>query len=91
MSYTQDELSSIWKKLTDGTERDADDLLDVSELVNTFLLARIVTDIDIDVKQTMTLSIVAPYADGNSDSTTVSYTRQRRNKEAPWGAWERKN
>jgi hypothetical protein len=85
MSCTQDEVSSIWKKLAEETERDADDLLDVSELVNAFLLAGIVTDKD--VEQTLTLSTVAPYSD-SSDSTTVSYRRIRPNEEAPWGMWE---
>jgi hypothetical protein len=89
MSYTQDVLSSIWQKLTDGTERDADDLLDVSELVDMFLLAGIVTDKDLE--QTLMLSTVVTYSDSNSDPTTVSYTRIRLNKDAPWGKWERKN
>jgi len=90
MSYTQQELSSIWEKLTDGTERDADDLLDVSELVNTFLMAGIVTDTD--VEQTLTLSTVTPYHKDNSDSTTVSYTRRKHsNNEAMWREWVRKN
>jgi hypothetical protein len=87
ISCTQDELSSIWKKLTDGTECDAYGLLDVSDAVSaqTGLMP------DIDVEQALTLSTVAPYSDSNSDSTTVSYARIRPNKEALWGLWERKN
>ncbi|HEY0309244.1 MAG TPA: hypothetical protein VGB94_13870 [Acidobacteriaceae bacterium] len=74
MSYTQDELSSIWKKLTDGTEHDEVDWNIVS---------------DIDVEQTLSHSKVATYSDYNDNGRTVSYTRKRMNKEAPWGMWER--
>jgi hypothetical protein len=89
MFCTQDELSLIWKKLTDGTECDADGLLEVSETVSAYIQTGLAPDID--VEQTLTLSTVAPYSDSNSDSTTISYTRIRLNKEASWGMWERKN
>jgi hypothetical protein len=85
MPCTQDELSSIWKRLTDGTGCDEHGLLDVSESVSAFR-AR-----DTDVQQTLTLSIVAPYSDFNNNGAPVSYTRIRLSKEASWGMWERKN
>lgn len=88
MSYRQDVVSSIWKKLTDGTERDPDDLLDVSEFVNTFLQPKIVTNEDLE--QTLELYRVAPYSN-SGDSTTASYARIRLNNEAAWGGWESKN
>ena len=87
MSCTQDELSSIWKKLTDGTECDAYGQLDVSETVSAYIQTGLASDKD--VEQTLTLSTVAHYSDSNKDSTTVSYTRMRLNEEAPWGAWEK--
>jgi hypothetical protein len=89
MFCTQDELSSIWKKLTGGTECHAYGLLDVNETVSAYIQTGLAPDIDME--QTLTLSTVAPYSEFNSDSTTVSYTRIRLNKEAPWGMWEKKN
>lgn len=47
--------------------------------------------IDGDLEQTLRFPTVAPYNDFNSDSTTVSYTRIRPNKEATWGEWVGKN
>ncbi len=98
MSYTQIELSSIWKKLTDGTERDAYDELDVSALVSslnlTHLSARIVTNVDLEQTLAFSSSVgaVEPYDDyKDSDNTCGSYTRKRRNKKAPWGMWARTN
>jgi hypothetical protein len=85
MSYTQDELNSIWKKLTDGTECDAHGRLEVSEGVDAYIAD------DTDVEQAQTLSAAAPYSDFNSDGADVSYTRIRLSKEASCGIWERKN
>lgn len=87
-SYTQDAVNSIWKKLADEIELDQDDLLDVSEFVSEFLLAKILTDEDLE--QSLELHTVAPYSNSN-DSTTVSYTRERLNNEAAWGKWESRN
>jgi hypothetical protein len=85
ISCTQDELSSIWKKLTDGTGCDEHGRLDVGEGVDAYR-AR-----DTDVEQTVTLSAVAPYGDFNSDGADVLYTRIRLGKDASWGMWERKS
>jgi hypothetical protein len=85
MSFTQDELSSFWKKLADGTECDANGPLEVSEGVDAYIAY------DTDVEQTLALSAVASYGDFNSDGADVLYTRIRPSKEASWGMWERKN
>jgi hypothetical protein len=79
--YTQDELSSIWKKLTDGTEC-GEGSLEISRNV----CAR--KRIDIDVEQTLQFSSVAPYGDYRNDSTDVLYTRIRRDTETSWGDWK---
>ena len=39
MSYTQEELTSIWQRLTDDPERDEFGELDVSEMVESFRLS----------------------------------------------------
>jgi hypothetical protein len=85
MSFTQDELSSIWNRLADGSECDEYGRLDVGEGVDAHIGP------SIGLEQTLTLSAVAPYSDFNSDGADVSYTRMRLSKEASFGIWERKN
>jgi hypothetical protein len=90
MSYTQDELSSFWQNLADRTKYDA---LDVRVLA--------AMKIETAVEQTLmfpslfveveTYNDFNPPSDPPKDRTTISYIRIRRNKEAPWGVWERKN
>ena len=50
MSYTQEELNSIWQRLTDDPERDEFGELDVSEMVESLSLsmlkAKILTNTD---------------------------------------------
>lgn len=97
MSYAQNELSSVWKRLTDGTEHDAFDALDVAPLISgrnlAILWARIVTNTDVEQTLTFTVSVgaVEPYKDFDlpDDSTIESFTRKRGDKEAEWGEWER--
>jgi hypothetical protein len=99
MSYTQNELCSVWKKLTDGTEHDEFDALDVCALISSrnleTLWARIANVGDLEQTLTFTASIgaVEPYKDKDtdSDSTIGYYTRKRGNKEAEWGDWEGQN
>jgi hypothetical protein len=99
MPYTQNELSAIWKELTDGTERDAHDEIDVSALVSSrnlaLLMARIVTSLDVEQALTLSASVgaVEPYRDEDKDrgNTIGSYVRRRGDKEATWGLWERAN
>jgi hypothetical protein len=96
MSYTQNELSSVWEKLTDGTEHDAYDALDVSALISSRslsnLFARIETNEEVEQTLTFTASVgaVETYTDFDppNDSTIGFYTRKRENKEAKWGLWE---
>lgn len=96
MSYTQNELCSVWKKLTDGTEHDEFDELDIGALINSRdlanLWARSVTIGDLEQTLTFTASVgaVEPYKDldPTSDSAIGSYARKRENKEAEWGRWE---
>jgi hypothetical protein len=90
MSYTEDELNSIWQKITAGAEHEA--LFDIGALP--------VMKIETDVEQTLRfLSSVAevetyndfdPPSDLPRDHTTFSYTRKRESKEALWGLWEKK-
>ncbi len=97
MSYAQNELCSVWKKLTDGTEHDEFDALDVGALISSrnlaILWARIVTNTDVEQKLTFTASVgaVEPYKDFDlpDDSAIESFARERGNKEAEWGEWQR--
>jgi predicted nucleic acid-binding protein len=89
MSYTEDELSSIWQKLTDMAGYDA---LDACALTAIKIA-------DTDVEQTLEFDCsgleVETYKDFDPPSdppkirTTFSYTRKRLDKEAAWGQWER--
>jgi hypothetical protein len=82
VSYTQNELSSIWQRLKDGTEFVIDTMHDEQASIR----------FDGELEQTLEFSTVAPYSDSNNDSTTVSYTRRKHsNKEATWREWVRKN
>lgn len=91
MSYTEDQLSSIWHNLKDGTGYEALDGIGALTAIKS----------ETEVEQTLTFvsfkEKVEPYKDFDppsdlpKDRTTVSYTRKRRNKEATWGAWERNN
>src|ERR1700722_2669194 len=65
-SWTQDELSSIWDQLTDGTECDEHGWLDMSGAGNAY------KSHDTDVEQTLTRSAVATYGDFNSGGVPVS-------------------
>ena len=97
MFYAQNELCSVWKKLTDGTEHDEFDALDVGALISSrnleILLARIVNVGDLEQTLTFTASVggVEPYNDFDppDDSAIESYTRKRGNKQAEWGEWRR--
>jgi hypothetical protein len=81
-------VNSIWEELTDGTECDPHDSVDVSEFVDYFLLAAILTNEDLE--QALELRTVETYSN-SSESTSVSYKRERLNSEAPWGGWKVKN
>jgi hypothetical protein len=83
MSYREDELDSIWKKLKDGTECDADFQLDVGEGV----VANIYFDTDVDV----CFPAAATLNSFNGGGAGNYYTRIRLSKEAPWGMWVEKN
>jgi hypothetical protein len=72
----------------DGTARDIDELIDVSNLVNSFLLVKIVRNEDSE--QTLELYTVATYSN-SSDSTSDSYTRRALSNGAGWGEWESRN
>ena len=90
MSYTEDELSSIWQKITDGTGYDALDIGALSAM-----------KIETDVEQTLmfpssvveveTYNDFDPPSDLPTDRTTISYARKRESKVAPWGLWEKKD
>lgn len=73
--YAQDELSSIWQQLKDGTEPDED-------------LGSWSIRTDTETEQTLTLDTVRTYNDFDDDSTAKHWTRRRGNKEAVWGIWE---
>ncbi|MGO8719639.1 MAG: hypothetical protein ACLQMO_10515 [Acidobacteriaceae bacterium] len=77
-SYTQDELSSIWQQLKDGTE--PDEALVFSAHITA----------DRETEQAMMLSTQpTAYNDfDNDDSKARDYIRTRGNKEAVWGIWE---
>jgi hypothetical protein len=82
MPYTQDELSSIWQKLKDGTEIDP-----------TSFTAQITTDTPIE--ETMIIQPsgeVLTYTDidppsGATGTCSGIYNRIRGNKEKEWGQW----
>jgi predicted nucleic acid-binding protein len=85
MFYTEDELNSIWQKLTDMTGYEA---LDPCALT--------ATTRNTDVKQTLEFHCSGlaseTYRDFDPPSDppeTSSYTRKRLDKEAAWGQWER--
>jgi hypothetical protein len=83
MFFTQDQLSSIWERLPDGTECDEHGQLDVGEGVSAWIAY------DTDVEQTLMLSSVAPYSDSSSDGANVPYSGTRLSTKASWGRWER--
>jgi predicted nucleic acid-binding protein len=89
MSYTEDELNSIWQKRTDMTGYEA---LDACALTATIK--------NTDVEQTLEFHcsglVVETYKDFDPPSgppsdppKSFSYTRKRLDKEAAWGPWER--
>jgi predicted nucleic acid-binding protein len=86
MSYTDNELSSIWQKLTDVTGFEAVDACVLSA----------VKVADTDVEQTLEFRrsglVIETYRDFDPPSDppkTFSYTRKRLDKEAAWGQRER--
>ena len=98
MSYTQEELNSIWQKLMDGPERGKFEKLDVSAMVKSFglsdLTAGVVTHTDAEQAMAFLGSVdeVTSYTDFDSpgDDTTGTYARLRDNKERPWGEWKKR-
>jgi hypothetical protein len=96
MSYTQEELTSIWQRLTDHPERDEFGELDVSEMVESFSLSmlksRILTNTDTEqaIAFSRALNEVATYTDSDppSDAATGDYARLLDNKEGQWGVWK---
>jgi hypothetical protein len=96
MSYTQEELNSIWQRLTDDPERDEFEETDVSEMVESFSLsmlkAKILTNTDTEqaIAFGRALGEVATYTDFDppSDAATGDYARLRDNKEGQWGVWK---
>jgi hypothetical protein len=95
--YTQEELNSIWQKLTDGTEHDKFDELDVSAMVEScdlaLLKAGVVTNTDTEQVIAFSGSVggIMPYTDFDppSDTPTGTYARFRDNKEGLWTAWKK--
>ena len=72
-SYTQDELSSFWQRLKNGTESD-----EGSWSIRT----------DTETEQTLTLDTVRTYNDLDDVSAARQWTRKRENEEVVWGMWE---
>jgi|GEM_PF-6493318 hypothetical protein len=81
MSYTQNELSSIWQKAKDGNGIDAETCAYTCAYIS----------IDGELEQTLAFPTVEPYSDFNNGGSPVYYTRHKHSKEAPWGKWVRKN
>jgi hypothetical protein len=98
MSYTQEELDSIWQKLVDGPEPGEFEKLDVSAMVRSFglsdLTAGVVTYTDTEQAMAFLGSVdkVGAYTDFDSqrDDTAGTYARLRDNKEGPWGEWKKR-
>jgi len=96
MSYTQEELTSIWQRLTDGhPERDEYGELDVSAMVESFnlsvLKARIVTSTDTEQAIVFGRSVEGSATYGPSSNAILGdYARLRDNKEGQWGAWTKR-
>ena len=90
MSYTQEELNSIWQQLTDHPERNEFGELDVSEMVGKLL------PIDAEGENFDTRQDKKRRRASRSrftrfppdDAATGDYARLRDNKERQWGVWK---
>ena len=100
MPYTQEELNSIWQKLSDDPARDGFGWLDVGEMVKSFSLmtlgARVSTNKDTEQAIALGGAIDAitefdllSDEDSANDARGV-YARRRDNKEGPWGEWKKR-
>ena len=74
VSYTQDELSSIWQR-AEGDGNRIDPVTGACIRINS------------ELEQTMSIGTVAPYGDFNDGGAPVYYARRKHSKEAPWGEW----
>jgi hypothetical protein len=95
MSYTQEELDSIWQKLMNDPECDEYGGLDVSDMVKGFdlLKAKVSTNTDTEQAIVFARSVdeATTYTDfdpPSDESVGVSFTRLRGDKEEPWGEWK---
>jgi hypothetical protein len=82
MSFTQDQLTSIWEKLAAGSECDEHGQRYVGVGVSAWIAY------DTDVEQILTLSSVAPYSYSSSGGANVPYTRTRLSKGTSWRMWK---
>jgi hypothetical protein len=82
MSYTQDELCSIWERLKAGTERDKYFQLDLDDGVSASIR------FEIDLEQVLSLHSVAPYSDSSDGGADTHKYRTRASETAAWGKWE---
>lgn len=82
MPCPQDELSSIWQKLEDGTGLDptvAAMIVSNEATIQTMIVqaaGKLTTYTDSD-----------PPSDGTTETCSGTYSRIRRNKEEDWGPW----
>jgi hypothetical protein len=80
--FTQDRLSSIWKRLADGSECDDYDRIDVGDGIDAWIAPHM------DLEQTLGLSKQpSTYSDSSDDNGYAFYTRTQLAKGTLWGLW----
>lgn len=78
MHHPEDQRCSIWQKAIDN---DGDES---TELDNNTFVTIILNE---DLIQMMSVEGVEKYSDYNNGITSITYTRRRHSKAAPWGEW----